>query len=255
MRKLIKDIFFLTRRSLVSTFRNPFTYITNFATSLFFLFVYSAGLSGIVMLPVFEGVNYLSFILPVVIVSSAIGAAAGGGQNLVDDLENGFFSRLILTPISRFAILAGPLLTGMIQLIFQVLLLVLIAVLMGLEITLSGFLMILALSMGLGFAFTTYSAAIALWTKNAGSVQLGTMVFFPLLFMSSTFVPLEMIESSWLRVVAMINPTTYVFEAMRAVLIPGWGVNYLYNGVLIGVMVTLILAGLLLIKAREIFNG
>lgn len=254
MPNLLREIFLLTRRSLLSTIRNPFSYITNFAMSLFFLFVYSAGLSGITGLPGLDGINYIAFILPVVIVSSAIGASAGGGQNLVNDLENGYFSRLVLTPISRFAILASPLLTGIIQLIFQALFLIIIAVLMGLEITSTGLIMILGLSLGLGVAFTAYAAAIALWTRNSASVQLGTMIFFPLLFMSTTFVPLEMIETSWLKVVATINPTTYVFEAMRAVLIPGWGTNHLYNGLLGGLFLALLLLTITCFKAREIFN-
>ncbi len=39
-----------------------------------------------------------------------------------------------------------------------------------------------------------------------------------LIFLSTTFVPKELIEAEWLKVAATFNPTTYIFEGMRAVL-------------------------------------
>ncbi|WP_240732999.1 ABC transporter permease [Jeotgalibacillus sp. S-D1] len=219
------DTLVMTKRSLITILRNPLIFVPNLAISMFFLFVYEAGLSGIANLPAFEGANYLAFILPVSIVSAAIGGAGGAGQALVKDLDNGFFSRLLLTPTSRLAIVLGPIIAGMLQLVIQAGLIIAVGFLLGLEVAggAMGVLVVLLLTLGWGLAFAGYSVGIALRAKNAQSAQAGTFIFFPLIFLSTTFVPYELIEAQWLKAAAAINPVTYLFEAMRTVLIDGFG--------------------------------
>jgi ABC-2 type transport system permease protein len=51
------------------------------------------------------------------------------------------------------------------------------------------------------------------------------MAIFPLLFLSTTFLPYDMISASWLKVVSWVNPVTYLMEGMRFLLAgstPGW---------------------------------
>lgn len=219
-----KDTWLMTKRNITTTLRNPFSFVPNLIISAFFLLVYEGGLSGISQLPVFEGANYLAFILPVSIVSAAIGGAGGAGQAIVKDIENGFFSRLLLTPASRLAIVLGPIISGMLQLVVQTLLIIGIGFLLGLKVETGflGILFVLFIAVGWGLAFAGYSAGVALRTRNAQASQAGTFIFFPLIFLSTTFVPYELIEAQWLKVAAAINPTTYVFGSMRTVLIDGW---------------------------------
>ncbi|WP_227397199.1 ABC transporter permease [Jeotgalibacillus aurantiacus] len=218
------DTMVITKRSIITILRNPLIFIPNLAISMFFLFVYEAGLSGIANLPAFEGANYLAFILPVSIVSAAIGGAGGAGQALVKDLDNGFFSRLLLTPSSRLAIVLGPIIAGMLQLVIQAGLIICVGFFLGLEVAggALGVVVVLLLTLGWGLAFAGYSVGVALRAKNAQSAQAGTFIFFPLIFLSTTFVPYELIDAAWLKVAASINPVTYLFEAMRAVLIDGF---------------------------------
>lgn len=229
-----RDTWLITIRNIKTTFRNPFSFIPNLIISAFFLLVYDAGLSGISQLPNFEGADYLAFILPVSIVSAAIGGAGGAGQGIVKDIENGFFARLLLTPASRLAIVLGPIIAGMLQLLIQTLLIIGIGFLLGLRVEtgVGGILFVLFIAIGWGLAFAGYSAGVALRTKNAQASQAGTFIFFPLIFLSTTFVPYELIEAQWLRVVATINPTTYIFESMRTVLIDGWIFWDLIQGVI-----------------------
>lgn len=254
---LLRDSWHLTRRNLVASFRNPFVYIPNFIISLFFLFVYTAGVGAVANLPELNGVSYLAFILPVAVVSAALGAASGAVDTLVKDLESGYFSRLMLTPASRFSIVLGPIITGMFHLLIQTLLLITIALLMGLKIY-SGFmglLLILLLVVGIGLGFTGYATAIALATKSSQAVSMGTMIFFPLLFLSTTFVPMNLIEKGWFRIAATINPTTYIFDGMRALLIEGWMPSYILYGLVIGFGSALITITFATIYARKAFNG
>lgn len=70
----------------------------------------------------------------------------------------------------------------------------------------------------IGLAFAGYSVGVALKTRNAQAAQAGTLLFFPLIFLSTTFVPKDLIEAEWLKIAATINPTTYIMEGMRSVL-------------------------------------
>ncbi|MGF3104725.1 ABC transporter permease [Rossellomorea sp. DUT-2] len=239
---VFKDTWLMTVRNIKTTVRNPFSFIPNLIISAFFLLVYEGGLSGISQLPTFEGADYLAFILPVSIVSAAIGGAGGAGQSIVKDIENGFFSRLLLTPASRLAIVLGPIIAGMLQLLVQTLLIIGMAFLLGLEVKtgLGGVLFVLLIAIGWGLAFAGYSVGLALRTRNAQAAQAGTFIFFPLIFLSTTFVPYELIEAQWMKVAATINPTTYIFESMRTVLIDGWVFWDLMQGVFAIIIVSAI---------------
>jgi ABC-2 type transport system permease protein len=223
MSRFVIDTWVQTIRHLLVILRNPFIFLPNIMISLFFLFVYQGGLSSVANLPGFTG-SYLAFILPVSIVSAAIGGSGGAGQSLVRDLENGYFSRLLLTPATRISIVLGPMIAGMIQLLIQTILILIVALFLGLQPAtgLLGLIIVIVLAAGFGLAFAGYSVGVSLRAKNAQASQAGTFIFFPLIFLSSTFVPLEFIEAQWLKWVATINPTTYIFEGMRAVLIEGW---------------------------------
>ncbi|MCA1054384.1 ABC transporter permease [Rossellomorea aquimaris] len=239
---VLRDTWLMTVRNIKTTLRNPFSFIPNLIISAFFLLVYEGGLSGISQLPTFEGADYLAFILPVSIVSAAIGGAGGAGQSIVKDIETGFFSRLLLTPASRLAIVLGPIIAGMLQLLVQTLLIIGMAFLLGLDVKtgFGGVLFVLLIAVGWGLAFAGYSVGLALRTRNAQAAQAGTFIFFPLIFLSTTFVPYELIEAQWLKIAATINPTTYIFESMRTALIDGWVFWDLMQGVIAIVVVSAI---------------
>jgi ABC-2 type transport system permease protein len=256
MKVILRDTMTLTGRSLLILMRNPFTVVPNLFISIFFLLVYTGGLSGIAQLPQFEGADYLSFILPVSIVSAAIGGAGGAGQMLIRDLESGYFARLLQTPVSRLAVVLGPIIAGMLQLLLQTLIILGIAFLLGLQIAAgaAGAVVLILFAVGWGLAFAGYSVAVALKTKNAQAAQAGTLIFFPLLFLSTTFVPMELIESPWMRGAAVLNPTTYLFEGMRSVLIDGWVWMPLITGLIVIAAGCFLTIGLSVRSARIAFS-
>ncbi|MEH7180219.1 ABC transporter permease [Neobacillus vireti] len=105
--------------------------------------------------------------------------------------------------------------------------------------------------MGWGLAFAGYSVGFTLRTKNAQAAQAGTFIFFPLLFLSTTFVPYELIEASWLKTAALINPTTYVFEGMRAVMINGWGGSDIWKAFIVIILFCTATISFAAVSARQ----
>lgn len=237
----------LIRRSLRVALRQRAAIIPNVAISIFFLFVYDAGLNAVENLPGFQG-SYLAFILPVAILSAAVGGAGIAGQEIVRDLESGYFSKLLLTPVPRLAIVWGPMVAAAILLVAQVVLILVLGLVIGLESATGvlGMVVVVAYAFLWGMAFAGYAAFAALRFKNAAAAQAATLAFFPLLFLSSTFVPLEFLDG-WLKVAATVNPTTYVFESMRAVLMEGWQWSDLAIGLVV-VVGTATLTGALAVR-------
>jgi ABC-type multidrug transport system permease subunit len=207
----------------------PTTYI-NLLISLFFLFVYSGAFGASQGFEQLIGAKFLTFILPVSIVNASL-AGSVAGQLLVADLESGYLRRLQAMPISRTAIVLAPMLVGAILVVTQAALVLGLGFFMGVESAtgLAGVAVVLGLSLLWGMAFAGYAVATGLLAGNAATAQAATFVFFPLVFLAPTFLPRQQLQD-WLQVAAAINPTTYVLEAMRGVLIAGWDPGTLLPG-------------------------
>lgn len=227
------QVLLLVRRSLVTISRAPEALLPPVAISLFFLVIYQSTLGKASdFIPGISG-SYLGFILPLSIVSSALSGAGIAAQNLVRDLERGYFDKLILTPISRPALLLGPILAGSVILGVQAAIVVVVALLLGLHSATGvlGLLAVIGLAVLLGTGFAGFTVSAALGSGSAAATQGASFVFFPLTFLAPTFVPIELL-SGWLKVAAQLNPITYVLEAMRAILNIGWDGAAIWKGVL-----------------------
>jgi ABC-2 type transport system permease protein len=237
---LLGQILMMARRSLVTLLRTPEAIIPNLIISAFFLLVYDAALGGTTdFLPQLEGVNYLAFILPVSVISASLNAPAG--QAMVRDIESGYFDKLLLTPISRSALLLGHILASGVVIAAQSLLIIAIALLMGLQPAtgIGGLLVVLLFSLFIGAGFGGFTVGVALQTGNAGATQGASFIFFPLTFLTTTFVPLELL-SGWLKPVAQVNPVTYILDGLREVLIYGWNFDVIIPGLLACAVVSIV---------------
>jgi ABC-2 type transport system permease protein len=225
----------LSWRGLLIQFRLPEGFITTIVINIFFLLTFNGAFSGAAsFLPGLNNVNYLAFSLPVTIVSLALGGIAG--QAMVRDIESGYFDKLLLTPVNRSALLLSYMVAGALALVLQTVLIVLFGLLLGLT-SVTGFVGLLvnagyALLLGIGFA--AFTVGVALRTGSAAATQSATFLFFPLTFLTTTYVPLELL-SGWFKVAVQLNPITYVLEAMRSVLITGWKTDALLSGLAVGV--------------------
>lgn len=208
-------------RLLRQELRNPLT-LVNLAIALFFLAVYVGAFGDAGGIERLVGGDYLTFVLPVTVLNAAI-AGTAAGQTLVQDLEGGYLRRLLALPIPRSAIVLAPMLIGATQVLAQAALVAALGILLGADSATGagGWLVVLGLALLWGLAFAGYSVATGLLAGNAAAAQTASFAFFPLIFLAPTFLPREQLQG-WLEVAAAANPTTYVLEAMRAVLLDGW---------------------------------
>jgi ABC-2 type transport system permease protein len=227
------QVFLLVRRSLVTIARAPEALLPPVFISLFFLVIYQSTLGKAASsIPGISG-SYLGFILPLSIVSSALSGAGIAAQNLVRDLERGYFDKLLLTPVSRPVLLLGPILAGSVILGLQAAIVVGVALLLGLHSATGalGLLAVIGMAVLLGTGFAGFTVSAALGSGSAAATQGASFIFFPLTFLAPTFVPLDLL-SGWLKAAAQANPITYVLEAMRAILNEGWNGTAIWQGAL-----------------------
>lgn len=228
----VPQVIMMTARAIKTTFRVPAAVIPGLLISAFFLFVYNASLGNASsFLPGLAGKSYLAFILPVSIISSALSGAGLAGESIVRDIENGYFDKLMLTPISRGALLLGAMIAGAFVLGLQTLIVMVVGLLMGLqsETGIAGLAVVMGLALLLGAGFSGLTVGVALRTGSGAATQGASFMFFPLTFLTATFVPVSLL-SGWIKVAATYNPITYILEAMRSVLLNGWEAEVLLRG-------------------------
>jgi ABC-2 type transport system permease protein len=228
------QLLLLTWRNLVTIFRTPEALLPPIGISIFFLIIYDSTLGTAAgFIPNLGGNSYLGFILPLSIVSSALAGAGIAAQNLVRDLESGYFDKLLLTPISRAVLLLAPILAGAFILGLQASIVITVGLIMGLSpVTgLTGLLTVIGMAVLLGTGFAGFTVSAALGSGSAAATQGASFVFFPLTFLAPTFVPLDLLDG-WLATAARLNPITYVLEAMRGLINTGWDGGALWQGIL-----------------------
>lgn len=208
---------------------DPTTYV-NLAIAGFFLAVYTGAFGASEGIEALVGADFLTFILPVIILNASI-AGSIAGQLLVSDLESGYLRRLLTLPVSRGAVVLAPMLVGATLVAAQATLVLVLGVALGASAAtgLPGLLTVLALALLWGLGFAGYAVASGLLAGNAAAAQTASFVFFPLLFLAPTFLPRDQL-AGWLQTAAAANPVTYVLETMRGLLITGWDTGQVATG-------------------------
>jgi ABC-2 type transport system permease protein len=250
--RLPVQLFLVTKRNLVTIFRTPVALVPPLAISIFFLVIYNSTLGEAAgFIPNLGSNSYLGFILPLSIVSSSLSAAGIAAQNLVRDIESGYFDKLLLTPINRAVLLLGPILAGALILGLQASVVVVFGLILGLEPAtgMSGLLAVIGLAVLLGTGFAGFTVSAALGSGNAAATQGASFIFFPLTFLAPTFVPLDLLDG-WLKTAARLNPITYVLEAMREIINSGWDINLIWQGTLACLVLAVVMYALAVFALR-----
>ncbi len=184
------------------------------------------------------GFDYTTFQMPTAILLGVTGVSRAPA--VVLDVQNGYLDRLLMTPMRRIAILLGHLIADVaIAICLAVPILALGLILgSGFETGILGIAVFLLIAALWSLAFAGLGYAVALKTGNPAAVQSVFLLFFPFLFLTTSYVPREQL-SGWLDTVATFNPVTYILEGLRSLATTGWTIDLLWSVVAIIVVGTL----------------
>jgi ABC-2 type transport system permease protein len=244
----------LIKRGVTKLIKQPSAPIMGFGMSLFFLLVYNAGIGGIGSLDAFGEGGYLSFLFPITIISLAMGSSAGAGQTLNADMQSGYFKRLYLSPAPRWVLVIAPMTADIMSSLLFTMVLIIIGGLFGVvfQFGLISILGILLLSFLWSLTLCGLSAGIMLRTGQHQSAAIVTNAVFPLLFLSTTFLPRELITSKWLLTVSWINPVTYILEGNRYLLAGTSPASFFQVGLVIFTITSIVSVIFALSSAKKI---
>lgn len=213
----------LSRRSIITTVRQPTSVVPTLLFPLLFLAMSSAAFDRSTALPGFPPVNsFMDFVITTSIIQGALFGSVAAGSAMATDIEGGFFDRLIAAPTARTSIIVGRV-TGAATIGFaQAWLYFGITSVFGLQVA-GGFaamLMVAVTAALLSAGVGSISVAFALRTGSTEAVQGSFPMLFAGLFLSSAFFP-RVLMDGWFKSVATVNPLSHMIEGLRHQVIQG----------------------------------
>jgi ABC-2 type transport system permease protein len=198
--------------------------------ALFFFIVNIASFSKLTKSagPAFD---YKAFEMPTAILLGVTGISRAGA--LVLDIQDGYLDRLLMTPVRRISILVGHMVADVTVAIALTIPIIALGFAIGVrfETGVLGVLAFIGLAALWSLAFAGFGYAIALKTGNPAAVNSSFLLFFPFLFLTTSYVPRSQL-SGWLDTVAGLNPVTYLLEGLRSLVMEGWQADALGKGLL-----------------------
>jgi ABC-2 type transport system permease protein len=210
----------LAQRSLREALRTPEALLPTLFIPIFFLVVNVGQVAKVFPsgTPFLKGQNYAAFQLPSsILLAASFGSAA---LFLVEDIEGGYFDKLRAAPVSRTAIVLGRLAAEAVKSLAITTVMVVIALPFGISIASGplGFLLLIVLAASWAVVYSGFLQLLALKTRSAAATQSGSLVFFPLLFLTPSFVPRNMLSRP-MEIAATYNPVTYIMEGLRSLIL------------------------------------
>jgi ABC-2 type transport system permease protein len=228
---LLSDTGYLFIRYLKKLVRNPILLFFSLFQPIIFLLLFTQLFSSFSSIPGFiaaTGTNsYGLFATAGILLQNAFGSALQSGTSIVLDIDSGFLQKMLVTPVSRYAILLGRLTSDAFRVVIQSIIILVLAYAFGYTATtgILGILFILLTIAFFGLAWSGISLAIGMKTRSSETVfAIGGFITFPLLFLSTALMPTSFLPT-WISDVSMFNPISYTVNAIRALMITGydWG--------------------------------
>ncbi len=208
------DTYIVMRRNLTQLTRQPQLMVFATIQPVMFLLLFTYVFGGAIRFS--TGGDYISFLMPGIIIQTIIFASTNTTIGLSVDLSRGMIDRFRSLPMSRAAVLAGRTLADTIRGTFTITIMMIAGFVIGFRFEdLASGLAGLALAVAFGHSFTWIGATIGLYVKDPEAAQVAGFIWmFPLTFASSIFVPTQTMPD-WLRVFAENQPVSVVASAVR----------------------------------------
>jgi ABC-2 type transport system permease protein len=162
-------------------------------------------------------ISYIAFIAPGIVALTALSGAVNGGATLLDEKLRGILKEYLVAPIPRLSILLGNMLSNVTKSFLQAIIILVMAVLLGAAFSGNalGWLLGLVLMAVFALGFVGIASGVAMKAPNTGAYH--ALIFIlnlPLLFASNALYPISLMPT-WLKVIAYVNPTTYIIDLTR----------------------------------------
>jgi len=159
------------------------------------------------------------------VMQAATFSGAATGVNLARDIEQGWFDRLYVSPLSRTSLLAGHVFSASLRALMPITVLIVVALLFGVDIqSVDGLLLAIAIAGAFAAAIACYAVILALRFRTQQAAPLMQAGGFMMVLFTTSYAPLELL-SGWFQEVARYNPVRFILEGVRQMSVYGvdWG--------------------------------
>ena len=242
---IFRQTYYIYVRNLKIWVTQPAALIPPLFISGFLFIIFGAAFGEVTRLPGFPADDYKAFLVAMILIQAVIFSGGDAGFAMLTDILSGYFDKLLLAPINRFSILFGSLLLAGTRALLQAVVIVLLAFALGVSFKggVLGAIFIIVLAAAFGVTWSCLGLIIALKTKSAQATQASFVLFFPFIFLTTAFMPKEML-TGWFQVAVTINPVNYVLEGIRVIVIEGWVWDTILIGIGVMAAMTVVLAWL-----------
>jgi ABC-2 type transport system permease protein len=233
----LADTWFMTQRHFKAFIRQPMYVAFTLIQPMVWLFLFGQLFKQVTDLPGFgQGVGYITYLAPAVVVMSALFGAGWGGMGILEDLNGGVLDRFLVSPVHRSSLIAGRLIVQTLSTVIQAVIILLLAAVSGAHFqhVVLGTLVLMVAANLLATAIGSLSYALALVARREESIiAVSNFVLLPLQFLSTGFMAAALIPG-WIRNAAAYNPVNWTLAAGRAALLasPDWGSVFAHVGYL-----------------------
>ena len=215
IRWALQDTSTIAWRDMIRTARQPEMLFFAVIMGVFFLLLFNYVFGGAISAG--TGVDYIQFLVPGVLVITALNGAQQTGTGLAVDLSEGVTNRFRSLPMTQVAVIAGRTVADTFRNVVGLVLVGGVGYLLGFRFaSVGGAIGAIALAVGLGYAISWLGAAIAAKVRNPEMVGMLSMFWlFPLMMASTAFTPTDAMPG-WMQAFADNQPISVVSDAVRA---------------------------------------
>lgn len=218
---LIAPAFALAKREFTRFIRQPTRVIGSLGQPILFWVFLGAGFTPSFQPPGMEGMTYLEYFYPGVLMMMILFASIFATITVIEDRDQGFLQGVLTAPVPRLSIVFGKVFGGSSIALFQAFLLLLAAPFLGLPLTVGGIALVVLAMVLSALGYTALGFAIAWSMRSTAGFHAIMMVFLmPLWLLSGALFPTTG-APVWLQAVMAINPVAHALTILRLPLYEG----------------------------------
>jgi len=213
--QFLSDVWVLTKRSIARIRREPETLSEVTIQPVMFVLMFAYVFGGAINIP--GGGSYHEYLIGGMLGMGLAQTAPGTAVAVVTDMSTGLIDRFRSLPMSRAAVLTARTIADLLTQLIGALVVAGVGLAIGWRVHTSAADVIEAFALALlfGYAFTWAGVCLGMVLRSPEAAQqTGFVIFLPLTFISSAFVPTQGMPG-WLQPIAEWNPLSSLAAACR----------------------------------------
>lgn len=216
----------MTGRQLRALARQPAYLVISLIQPVIWLFLFGSLFRKVVELPGFGAPSYLDYLVPGVVIMSALSTSMWSGMTVLEEIDRGVMDRFLVLPLHRSAIINASVVMQALTTTVQSLIIVALGWAAGAHYPggVTGMLVLIAASVLIAVVFSAFSNTVGMLARQRETIiGINTFLLLPLTFLSTAFMATALMPH-WMRIVAAGNPVNWALEAGRAAMSasPDW---------------------------------